>query len=164
MTLPSDFRRTLHLRFQSARSVCQVRTCLEETDKGQSLIRSGEPRFGKGGVGGTCAAASLRQCSIVMIRQRIHAAGAGCNEQVGSRGRLADGAGTEDDYLGKVLLHKRAEDLEVASICGCIVAGRRNARRGDVWLVHELRCGNTASNRVGVGEKAARLVRYTNTG
>src|SRR6267154_6651503 len=130
----------------------------------QGLIRPRQPLFGKSGLGCTPTAASLRQHSIVMIRKYIHAAGAGCNEKVRNRGGVAGRAGTKDDHPGKVFLHKRMKHVEVTSVSAGIIAGRRTTYRSEVRLVHELRGGDAAADRAGIGEEAARLVRLPDAG
>ncbi len=98
-----------------------------------------------------------------MVGKRIDA-GARCNEQV-RRGRcLADCAGAEDFYLGKIFLHKRMEYLEVTSVSGRIITGWCTAHLSEIRLVHELRGCDRASDRAGVGEKTARLVRCPDAG
>src|SRR5215208_4580213 len=98
-----------------------------------------------------------------MIRNRVQAARAGRNKQVGNIGSLTDCAGTEDQYLGKVLLHERTEYLEVATVSGRAI-GWCAARPSEIRLVHEL-CGcNGAANRAGIGEKAERLIRHPDAG
>src|ERR1700675_4617372 len=99
-----------------------------------------------------------------MIRKHINAAGAGCNEKVRNRGGVAGRAGTKEDHVGKVLLHKRTKYLEVTSVSAGIIAGRRTTYRSEVRLVHELRGGDGAADRAGIGEEAARLVRLPDAG
>src|SRR5712672_3287934 len=99
-----------------------------------------------------------------MVRKRIDAAGAGCSEQVRSGDCLTDRAGTEDFYLGKIVLHKRMEYLEVTSVSGRIITGWCTAHLSEVRLIHEL-CGcDCASDRAAIGKKTARLVRCPDAG
>ena len=56
------------------------------------------------------------------------------------------------------------KQLEVASVCGRVIAGRQATDGGEIWFVHELGGGDVASRHPREVEQTTRLIRRPDAG